>query len=64
MFLGTRPPPRKKKGWGIYFLKEFFDFEEKKSKKNWAMEGGNDRMREQNDTTSALFKNLVVNQCK
>ncbi len=27
--------PVKKKWWGIHFLKEFFDFDQKKLEKNW-----------------------------
>jgi hypothetical protein len=38
---------KKKRGGVIHFLKEFFDFDKKIEKKNWATKGRNDEMREQ-----------------
>ncbi len=61
--MGDTPPPRKK-GWGIHFLKDFFDFEEKKTENNFGQgkagttEIGNNRIRERrNEETTERGNN-------
>ncbi len=61
-----RDTPPRKKGWVIHFLKEFFNFDKIFSKFFWGdvrreqrKERTTERGNDWNDTTSALFKNLV-----